>query len=187
MAVRRGNDDVTHWVLQPTAARQLQVPFLVAGATTVGSQLASALAMGACGVEVGTAFMATKESPMHQNVKERIASPLVDERSSIVLLRSMNNTGRFYRNDVTEQVAAREEETPGDFSAISDLMAGDRNRESWREGNPDNSAWTMGMSAGMITDVVSCQEFIDQLIADAEDIITKQLQTFVVEKARASL
>eukprot|EP01045_Picozoa_sp_COSAG04_P035617 COSAG04_NODE_8301_length_994_cov_0.690503_1_plen_69_part_10 len=69
--------------------------------------------MGACGVEVGTAFMATKESPMHDNVKERIASPLVDERSSIVLLRSMNNTGRFYRNEVTEQVAAREEEEPG--------------------------------------------------------------------------
>ena len=66
-------------------------------------------------------------------------------------------------------------------------MAGDRTRESWREGNPDNSAWTMGMSAGMITDVVSCQEFIEGIVGDAEDIITKQLQTFVVEKARAAL
>lgn len=74
-----GNDDVTHWVLQPTAARKLKIPFLVAGATTVGSQLASALAMGAAGIEVGTGFMATKEAPIHQRMKERIAAPETDE------------------------------------------------------------------------------------------------------------
>lgn len=61
-----GEDDVTHWVHAPTAARKLRVPFLIAGATSVGTQLAAALTMGASGVELGTAFMATQECPIKQ-------------------------------------------------------------------------------------------------------------------------
>merc|ERR1719479_458569 len=56
-----GNDEITHWVSQPLAGLKLKVPFLVAGASYHGSQLAAALAMGAAGVELGTAFMATQE------------------------------------------------------------------------------------------------------------------------------
>merc|ERR1719201_2600594 len=84
-----GNDEVTHWVSQPTATQKLKVPFLVAGATSHGSQLAAALAMGASGVEVGTAFMATKECTIKQEMKEELIR--ADEHSTILILRKVGN------------------------------------------------------------------------------------------------
>merc|ERR1711990_770897 len=73
-----GNSDTTHWISQPKAAQHLKIPFLVAGATAHGSQLAAALSMGAAGVEIGTAFMATKECPIKQGIKDCITSPKTD-------------------------------------------------------------------------------------------------------------
>ena len=175
-----GDDDVTHWVHAPTAARKLNVPFLIAGATSVGDQLAAALAMGASGVEIGTGFMATQECTIKQSMKDRIASPETDERSTVMILRSVKNTGRFYRNALTTEVSKIEGETPGDFSKIAHLMTGKRNFSSFHEtGDPDDSAWTMGMAAGMITSVPTCQEFIDTMVQRAEEVITRQ-QSFVV-------
>jgi nitronate monooxygenase len=178
-----GDDDVTHWVHAPTAGRKLKVPFLVAGATTVGTQLAAALAMGADGVEIGTGFMATKECPIKQGMKDRIADPKTDERSTILVLRSVKNTGRFYKNMITQEVAKVEAATPGDFSSIAHLMTGKRNYSSFHEsGDPDDSAWTMGMGAGMITGIPTCREFMDTMVAEAETVIRNRLQSLVVAK-----
>eukprot|EP00942_MAST-04A_sp_MAST-4A-sp1_P005621 g5621.t1 len=175
-----GNDGVTHWVHAPTAARKLKIPYLIAGGTTVGDQLAGALAMGASGVEIGTGFMATKESSIHQKMKERIADPQTDERSTILILQSVNNTGRFYKNPVTSKVAEIEQATPGDFSKIAHLMTGKRNLESLQvTGDPDNSAWTMGMGAGLINGIPTVEEFITEMVNKAEETIKSQMNLIV--------
>jgi len=161
------------------------VPFLIAGATSVGQQLAAALSMGAAGVEIGTGFMATTECPVPQRIKDTIISPKTDERSTIVVLRSLKNTGRFYKNELTKEVLKIEHETlaqkgKGDFGKISHLMTGQRNMKILREtGDPDDGAWTCGMAAGMITTVPSCQEFIDTMVDDAVQTIRNQ-QHFIV-------
>merc|ERR1719362_1075205 len=77
-----GNDEITHWISQPIAGLRLTVPFLVAGATAHGSQVAAALAMGASGVEIGTAFMATKECPIKEGIKDAIVR--ADEHKTIL-------------------------------------------------------------------------------------------------------
>ena len=82
----------------------LKVPFIVAGATAHGSQLAAALAMGASGVEIGTGFMATEECNIKQGIKDCITSPTTDESSTILLLRKVHNVGRFYKNPLTTKV-----------------------------------------------------------------------------------
>lgn len=183
-----GEDDVTHWVHAPTAARKLKVPFLVAGATTVGDQLAAALVMGADGVEVGTGFMATVECPIKHSMKERIADPKTDERSTILVLRSLRNTGRFYKNALTKEVAKIEIDNPqGDFGKMAHLMTGKRNYSSFHEsGDPDDSAWTCGMSAGMITSIPTCKEFVTTLVAQAEEAI-RRMPTYVVSPPGPSM
>jgi len=175
-----GDDEVTHWVSQPTAARKLKVPFLVAGATSVGSQLAAALAMGASGVEIGTGFMCTQECPIKQSMKDRIAAPETDERSTILLLRSVKNTGRFYKNELTKEVVKIESEAPGDFGKLATLMTGKRNYSSFHEsGDPDDSAWTCGMAAGMISTIPTCREFMETMVAEAVQVIQQQSQHLV--------
>jgi len=202
-----GEDDVTHWVHAPTAARKLKCPFLIAGATSVGSQLAAALAMGACGVEIGTGFMATVaktpaarkisvppsshssffsqvECPVPQGIKDAITSPQTDERSTILVLRSLKNSGRFYKNALTKEVRKIENESPGEFKKIAHLMTGKRNKRVLEEsGDPDDGAWTCGMAAGMITTVPTCREFVSALVTEACETIQAQ-QQYVVAKSR---
>eukprot|EP00929_Paragymnodinium_shiwhaense_P111628 TRINITY_DN79972_c0_g1_i1.p1 TRINITY_DN79972_c0_g1~~TRINITY_DN79972_c0_g1_i1.p1 ORF type:complete len:337 (+),score=73.05 TRINITY_DN79972_c0_g1_i1:87-1097(+) len=165
-----GNDDVTHWVNQPLAAQKLKVPFLVAGATAHGSQLAAALAMGASGVEIGTAFMATQECPIKPGIKDAIVK--ADEHSTMLVLKKVHNVGRFYKNDVTKKVAELEEKHPGDFTPLVEYMNGRRTYKSLREtGDAEDSAWTCGVAGGFITKVPTCEEFVSELVATAESTI----------------
>jgi len=179
-----GNDDVTHWVSQPLAGLKLTVPFLVAGATAHGSQLAAALAMGASGVEIGTAFMATKEATIKQGIKDAIVQ--ADEHSTILLLRKVGNVGRFYKNKLTKEVAEIESkmEKP-DFTPLAHLMTGKRNYAALHEnGDPEHGAWTCGMAGGFITDIPTCKEFLERLTGTAEKIIMERLTQAVVPASR---
>lgn len=179
-----GNDEITHWVSQPMAGLKLQVPYLVAGASYHGSQLAAAIAMGASGVELGTAFMATKECPIKQGIKDAIVK--ADEHSTILVLRKVGNVGRFYKNDLTKTVKQIEDkmEKP-DFTPLAPYMTGKRNKASLLEtGDPDGGAWTMGMSAGFIDGVPTCKEFLDNFVGTAVEIIQGRLAQAVIPAAR---
>eukprot|EP00746_Dinoflagellata_sp_MGD_P008397 gnl/MRDRNA2_/MRDRNA2_116792_c0_seq1.p1 gnl/MRDRNA2_/MRDRNA2_116792_c0~~gnl/MRDRNA2_/MRDRNA2_116792_c0_seq1.p1 ORF type:complete len:337 (+),score=70.87 gnl/MRDRNA2_/MRDRNA2_116792_c0_seq1:96-1106(+) len=165
-----GNGDTTHWVSQPTAGLKLKIPFLVAGATAHGSQLAAALAMGASGVEIGTGFMATRECTVKQGIKDTLVQ--ADENSTILILKKVHNVGRFYKNSVTKKVAALEEEFPGDFQPLAEYMTGKRTYKSLHEsGDAEDSAWTCGVGTGFITGIPTCQEFLENLVGTAEQIM----------------
>jgi len=167
-----GNGDTTHWVQQAKAGLSLKVPYIVAGATAHGSQLAAALAMGASGVEIGTGFMATQECTIKQGIKDCISSPKTDETSTILLLRKVHNVGRFYKNPLTKKVAELEELHPGEFGPLGPLMTGKRTFSSFHEsGDAEGSAWTCGVATAFITSVPTCKEFIENLVGTAEDII----------------
>jgi len=149
----------------------------------VGAQLAAALAMGASGVELGTAFMATRECPIQEGIKNAILG--ADERSTQLILRSVKNTGRFYKNPLTKKVAETEAKQPGDFKPIAQYMTGKRTYNSLhKSGDPDDSAWTCGMAAGMITDIPTCKEFLDRLVSSAEAVIQERLPVLVVAPSK---
>jgi len=99
-----GEADVGNWVLAPQAARELDVPFIVSGGVATGSQLAAALALGACGVNMGTRFMATTEAPIHDNVKRAIVQGGAD--STVLVMRTMRNT-TWSRARCTERCSRR--------------------------------------------------------------------------------
>jgi len=167
-----GNGDTTHWVQQAKAGLALKIPFIVAGATAHGSQLAAALVMGADGVEIGTGFMATQECNIKQGIKDCITSPNTDENSTILLLRKVHNVGRFYKNPMTVKVAELEEKHPGEFGPLAPYMTGKRSYNSLQvTGDAEDSAWTCGVACAFITHVPTCKEFIETLVATAEDSI----------------
>jgi len=171
-----GEEDVGNWVLLARAGRVLKVPFVASGGNVTGSQLAAALAMGAEGVNMGTAFMATKEAPIHDGIKQALVE--ATERDTTHVFRTLNNTERVYKNKTALEVREIEGKHPGDFSKIAHLVAGANYRVSFQEtGDASSSVWSCGQSIGLIEGVPSCKDFIEGVVSEAEDIIKNRLQS----------
>ncbi|OLP89173.1 Nitronate monooxygenase [Symbiodinium microadriaticum] len=91
-----GEEDVGNWVLLAQASQELSIPFVASGGTATGVQLAAALAMGAEGINMGTRFMATKEAPIVQPIKDVMVKAKVTDTTHV--FRSLKNTERVYKN-----------------------------------------------------------------------------------------
>mmetsp|Transcript_22190 Transcript_22190/g.44512 ORF Transcript_22190/g.44512 Transcript_22190/m.44512 type:complete len:124 (+) Transcript_22190:96-467(+) len=108
-----GEDDVGNWILLAQAKRKLKIPFVASGGCANGAQLAAALALGAEGLNMGTRFMATKEAPIHDNIKQALVKG--DEKSTTLVMRSVRNTERVYKNSVAKQVNRRKKGGRGQY------------------------------------------------------------------------
>lgn len=169
-----GEDDVPNFILLPLAARQLKVPFIASGGMADGRSLVAALALGADGINMGTRFLATKEAPVHQNVKDAILA--ATELDTRLVLRPMRNTERVLNNAGVERLLKKEREL-GDriqFSDISDVLTGVY-QKVMHDGNMDAGAWSCGMVAGLIDDVPSVAELMDRIMREAESLIRERL------------
>jgi len=174
-----GEDDVTNLVLLPAAAAVLKVPMIASGGIGNGEQMAACLALGAEGVNMGTRFVATKEAPVHENMKQAMVE--ADERQTTLMLRTLNNTARVFKNSVTEEVV-RIETQPGetDFKDVQPLVAGVRGRDRCIEGGDiDDGVWTAGMVMGLINDIPSCEELIQTMVKDCRETIAQRLQSMI--------
>lgn len=169
-----GEADVGNFVLQAVAARKLSIPYVCSGGVGDGAQLAAALALGAEGVNMGTRFMATTEAPVHDGIKQALVDG--DENSTDLVLRSLKNTERVYKNRVTDEVKALEAQYPGDITKIIHLVKGDNYKTSFQDtGDPTTSVWSAGTVMGLIDDVPTCKDLIAGMVQDAENIIRGRL------------
>ncbi|MEO3413123.1 nitronate monooxygenase family protein [Roseovarius sp. CAU 1744] len=172
-----GEDDVPNMILLPRAADELEIPFVASGGQADGRSLVASLAMGAEGINLGTRFIATKEAPVHQNVKDAIVA--ATELDTRLVMRPLRNTERVLTNAAVEHVLEKERALGGNiqFEDIIDQVAGVYPRVM-QEGKMDAGAWSCGMVAGLINDIPSCQELIDGIMAQADQIITDRLAAF---------
>lgn len=169
-----GETDVGNFVLQPVAARKLSIPFVTSGGVGDGKQLAASLALGAEGVNLGTRFMATLEAPIHANIKQALVDG--DENSTQLVMRTLRNTERVYKNRTSDEVLRIEAEHPGEIDKIIHLVRGDNYRASFQEtGDVDSSVWSCGPVMGLIDDVPSCEALVQGMVDEAEAIIKGRL------------
>jgi len=160
-----GSDDVTNWVLLPKAIKTLRVPVIVSGACADGKQLAGALAMGAAGMNMGTRWIATKECTVLEGVKEALVK--ADERQTTLVMRSVGNTERVFKNPTAEKVTQLEAEHPGDFEKIRPYVAGLEYKKTFYEtADMTSSVWSCGQSIGLIDSVPTCKELVDTIMSD---------------------
>jgi NADH:quinone reductase (non-electrogenic) len=120
-----GEDDIPGLILVPAAADQITIPMIASGGYGDARGLVAALALGAEGINMGTRFLATKEAPIHDNVKQALVDQ--DERATDLIFRTMRNTARVSRNDVSQEVLRIEAEG-GKFEDVRELVAGGRGR-----------------------------------------------------------
>ncbi len=173
-----GEDDVTNLILLPLAARRLKIPFIASGGFGDGRGLAAALAMGADGINMGTRFMVTREAPIHENVKQAMVD--ASELDTALIYRSLRNTARVFKNSIAEKVVEIESR-PGqtDFEDIRPLVQGAKGKELFEDGDLDRGIWSAGMVVGLIDDIPSCQELIERIVNEAEQVIKERLNQIV--------
>jgi nitronate monooxygenase len=172
-----GEDDVPNFILLPRAAEELDIPFVASGGMADGRSLVAALALGAEGMNMGTRFIATKEAPVHDNVKAALVA--ASELDTRLVMRPLRNTERVLTNAAVERLLEKEKALGSDirFEDIIEEVAGVYPR-IMQQGTMDAGAWSCGMVAGLIRDIPTCQELIDRIMAEAEAIIDKRLPGF---------
>ena len=172
-----GEDDIPGLILIPAAADKIKIPMIASGGFGDARGLVAALALGADGINMGTRFMATKESPIHDNVKQQMV--LNDERATDLIFRTMHNTARVARNAVSRQVVELER-GGAKFEEVRELVAGSRGKVVYETGDPDHGVWSAGMIQGLIHDIPSCADLVHRIVAGAEAIMRGRLEGMIM-------
>ncbi|GAA1695757.1 NAD(P)H-dependent flavin oxidoreductase [Fodinicola feengrottensis] len=167
-----GEDDIPGLVLIPAAADKISIPMIASGGFGDARGLVAALALGADGINMGTRFMCTVESPIHQRVKEQIVAS--SERDTELIFRSLRNTARVSSNAVSRDVVRILDEG-GEFADVRDLVAGSRGRKVFELGDPEHGIWSAGLVQGLIKDIPTVGELVRRIVTEAVEIIDGRL------------
>ena len=175
-----GEDDIPGLILIPAAADKLKIPIIASGGIADARGLVAALALGADAINMGTRFLATVESPIHADLKQKIVEQ--DERSTDLIFRSFRNTARVVKNSISQQVIEIER-GGGEFADVRELVAGKRGAEVWEGGDPEHGIWWAGMAQGLIHDIPTIDELVTRMVAEATELINGRLRAAVGDAA----
>ena len=169
-----GEDDIPNMILLPRAADELKIPFVASGGMADARSLVAALAMGAAGMNMGTRFIATKEAPVHENVKKAIVA--ATELDTRLVMRPLRNTERVLKNAGVDRLLEIERAKGAalQFADIQDEVVSIYPKVMI-DGDMDAGAWSCGMVVGLIHDIPTVAELIDRIMADAQQLIRNRL------------
>ncbi|MCB8913996.1 nitronate monooxygenase family protein [Rhodococcus rhodochrous] len=163
-----GESDVPSLVLVPAAASALTIPVIASGGFADGRGLAAALALGAEAVNMGTRFVATKEAPVHDRVKEHLVAS--SENDTRLIMRELRNSWRVSANSVSTEVNKRLA-GGADFAGVRELVVGTRGRTVFESGDIEAGVWSAGLVQGLVKDIPSVAELIERLVREAEEAL----------------
>ena len=172
-----GEDDIPNFILLPRAADELDIPFVASGGMADARSLVASLAMGAEGMNMGTRFIATKEAPVHENVKQAILA--ASELDTRLVMRPLRNTERVLTNSGVEKLLEKEKTLGAHikFENIAEEVGGVYPR-IMEEGDMEAGAWSCGMVAGLVYDIPTVQELVDRIMQEADSLIAQRLSNF---------
>ena len=173
-----GEDDIPNFILLPRAADELEIPFVASGGMADARSLVAAMALGAEGMNMGTRFIATKDAPVHENVKKAIVN--ASELDTRLIMRSLTNTERVLTNPAVDRLMEKEKAL-GEKLTLSDIVdeVAGVYPTIMMDGDMDAGAWSCGMVAGLVYDIPSVKELIDRIVNEAEEIIQSKLKQAV--------
>lgn len=160
-----GEDGIGGLILFALAARQVSIPLIASGGIADGRTMAAAFALGVEGVNLGTRFCATREAPIHENIKQLLVKS--SERDTNLIFRTMRNTARVLKTPVSDAVMALEYRPGGcEFKDVQPLVAGVKGRAAVESGDETLGLIWAGQSLGLIDDIPTCAELIERLVGD---------------------
>jgi NAD(P)H-dependent flavin oxidoreductase YrpB (nitropropane dioxygenase family) len=172
-----GEDDIPGLVLIPRAADSINIPLIASGGFADGRGLVAALSLGADAINMGTRFLAIKEAPVHENIKRTLIE--ATELQTALILRSLKNTARIFKNSVAEKVLEIESQGKASIEDLAQYVSGEKGKSLFDTGEMESGIWGAGMVAGLVYDIPSASELVERIVADAENIIKSRLQSFL--------
>jgi NADH:quinone reductase (non-electrogenic) len=172
-----GEDDVTTLILVPLVRDAVDLPLIASGGVADGRGLAAALALGADGINMGTRFVATREAPVHENLKMALVRG--NETDTRLILRSLCNTERVLRNRAADKVLEIEGRGNTRIQDLIPYVSGLTGKEMLEDGDVDKATWAAGQCIGLIRDIPTCRELLDRIMAAAEEIISTRLAKMI--------
>ena len=165
-------DDVTLFNLVPRMADTIGVPVIASGGMSCGRHLVAALALGADGVMMGTRFMATKESPIPDSIKQALVGSR--ETDTAIILRSLRNQDRVLNGSVAQRVLEMEQRGAG-LEELLTVIGGGTSESAILKGDLELGTMDCGQGVGLIHDVPSVSEVIENIIRDAETVLRTKM------------
>lgn len=157
----------TTMVLVPQVVDAVNIPVIAAGGIADGRGVAAAFMLGAKGVQMGTHFVVTDESQVHENYKERIIK--AKDIDSRVTGRTTGHPVRALRNDMTKKYLELEN-NGASFEELEKLTLGGL-RKAVVDGDVKNGSVMAGQIAGMVKERMSCKELITKLVKETDALI----------------
>ena len=176
-----GEDDVTSLILVPLTRDAVTIPIIASGGFADGRGLVAALALGADGMNMGTRFVATREAPVHPNIKQALVQS--GERDTRLIMRTLRNTERVLHNSVSDKVLDIEQRGNTTIEDLIPYVSGLAGKEMLHDGDMDKGTLAAGQSVGLIRDIPTCRELLDQIMAQAEAIINTRFLRNDTQKA----
>ncbi|MFW9907335.1 MAG: NAD(P)H-dependent flavin oxidoreductase [Candidatus Thorarchaeota archaeon] len=162
--------DIGTMVMTPSVVDAVNVPVIAGGGISDGRGIAAALALGAEGVIIGTRMMATKECPIHDNLKQAFIQAA--ETDTVLALRSVGNTHRIWNNKAAQHLLELEGQKAPLFQLIQ-AASGEKAQEMYRNGDIDIGVVSCGQGVGLIKDIPTVKELLDRIMTDAEEVISR--------------
>ena len=160
-------EGVATMVLLPRTIDSVSIPVAAGGGFTDGRGLMAALAMGAEGIVIGTALMATLECPIHEAFKKALVD--ANETDTRLLLNSVQKPVRAFNNRTAQEVLALESEGKP-LEEILPKMKGERGLEAYKKGDLDGGVWACGQAAGLIHRSMPVAEYFQSIMTQAQSI-----------------
>ncbi len=164
-----GREETTTFTLIPMVKEQVQIPVIAAGGIGSGRAMLAAMALGADGVQVGSRFAATKESSAHENFKQTIVN--VKDGDTELTLKELAPV-RLVKNKFYEQIQELYKQNPT-IGEIKELLGRARAKKGMFEGDLENGELEIGQVAGMIHDIKTAKEVIDEMMTEF-NLVKKQ-------------
>jgi len=162
-----GMEDVTSFVRIPLAVDTVKIPVIAGGGIADGRGLAAALALGAEGVMIGTRFVASQECLAHPRIKQWMLQ--ATEKDTVMINRVFNNPERVLKTELSLKVLELEEKG-ATLEELLPMITGLRGKEALEEGNVNQGVISAGEVVGLIHEVPSVSEIIENIISEARAV-----------------
>lgn len=164
-----GKLDIGTMVLIPVVVDAVNVPVIGGGGISDGRGIAAVLSLGAQGVIMGTRLLATKEAPIHDDIKKSLVN--ANELDTMLIMRSINATHRVLANDAARNCLALEEKH-AEFMEIYEVIKGENAKEMYEGGNLNKGILACGQGVGLVHDIPSLKELFDRMVRRADETIS---------------
>ena len=160
-----GKEETTTLSLIPAVCDAVSIPVIAAGGIATGRQMLAAMALGAEGVQVGTAFALCEESSASAAFKQRCIES--GEGDTMLCLKALSPT-RLVRNALYDRIAQAEQQGNVTKEQLREILGPAASKRGIFEGDTDNGELEIGQSAAYVNKMYTAKEVVDRLVAECE-------------------